>query len=51
MRISRSTLKLMAIGYAVKALAFGLAWYMIPDLPERLSNHVQTAWTKLALRD
>jgi hypothetical protein len=51
MRISKSTLKLIAIGYAVKTLAIGLAWYMIPDLPQRLSNHVQTAWTQLALRD
>lgn len=51
MRISKRTLKVVAIGYAVKTLALGLAWYMIPDLPERVSTHVQAAWTQLSLSD
>lgn len=51
MRISRRTLKLMAVGYAVKTVAIGLAWYMIPDLPERVSSHVQAAWTQISLQD
>ena len=41
---TRRTLKLIAIGYAVKTLVFGAAWLAIPDLPQRAVQHAQKAW-------
>ncbi|HET7291543.1 MAG TPA: hypothetical protein VFM88_03880 [Vicinamibacteria bacterium] len=31
----RRTLRLLAVGYLVKALLVGIAWILVPDLPER----------------
>ena len=42
--ISRKTLKLVAIGYVVKTVAFGAAWLMIPDLPQRALDTARQAW-------
>ena len=42
---TRRTLKLIAIGYAVKTLVFGAAWLAIPDLPQRALGHARTAWS------
>jgi hypothetical protein len=42
--ISRKTLKLVAIGYVVKTLAFGVAWLLVPDLPQRALNTARQAW-------
>jgi hypothetical protein len=42
--ISRRTLKLMAIGYAVKTIVFGAAWLVIPDLPQRAMQTARQAW-------
>lgn len=45
--LSRSALKWVALGYAAKTVAFGLAWYFIPDLPQRLLAGGQSAWAWL----
>jgi hypothetical protein len=39
-------LKLLAISYAIKTVLFGLAWWMIPDLPQRAmaAFHHTVAW-------
>jgi hypothetical protein len=42
---TRRTLKLIAIGYAVKTLVFGAAWLAVPDLPQRALTHARTAWS------
>lgn len=42
--ISRRTLKLIAIGYAVKTIVFGAAWLVIPDLPQRAVDTARQAW-------
>ncbi len=31
----RRTLKALAVGYLVKAFLVGIAWILVPDLPER----------------
>lgn len=31
----RRTLRLIALSYAVKTLLMGIAWVLVPDLPER----------------
>jgi len=36
--MSGRTLKMVAIGYAVKSLLVGLAWLAVPDLPERAAT-------------
>ena len=41
------TLKLVALAYALKTAAFGVAWYFVPDLPERLLSGTQAAWAWL----
>lgn len=42
------TLKLVALGYVVKTLIFFAAWYVVPDLPQRLFDGVQAAWGQLS---
>jgi hypothetical protein len=42
--ISRRTLKLIAIGYAVKTIVFGAAWLVVPDLPQRALDTARQAW-------
>jgi hypothetical protein len=42
--ISRRTLKLVAIGYAVKTVVFGVAWLVVPDLPQRAIATARQAW-------
>ena len=42
--ISRKTLKLVAIGYAVKTVAFAIAWMIVPDLPQRAMDTARQAW-------
>lgn len=40
-------LRLIALGYVVKTVAFGVAWYFIPDLPQRLGALGTAAWAWL----
>src|SRR5687767_36674 len=35
MTLNRKTVKLIAIGYVVKTVLFGITWLMVPDLPAR----------------
>jgi hypothetical protein len=42
--LSRPTLKWIALGYVVKTAAFGVAWYFVPDLPQRLATGARAAW-------
>lgn len=42
--ISRRTLKLLAVTYAIKTLALGVAWLFVPDLPERAAATACQAW-------
>lgn len=42
--ISRRTLKLIAIGYVVKTVVFGAAWFVVPDLPQRAMDTARQAW-------
>ena len=46
--IKSRTLRLIAIGYAVKTLLIGIAWLAVPDLPERAATHVRETWQRLA---
>jgi hypothetical protein len=41
---SRRTLKILAVTYAIKTLAVGVAWLMVPDLPQRASTALCRAW-------
>ena len=45
---TRRTLKLIALGYVVKTLVFGVAWLAIPDLPERALAHARLAWSRVS---
>jgi len=36
-------LKLVAISYLIKTLLVGIAWFFIPDLPQRASTFVRRA--------
>jgi hypothetical protein len=46
--MKRRTLKLIALGYAVKTVLFGIAWMFIPDLPQRTASAVRDTWTYVA---
>ena len=48
--MSPRTLKLIAIGYAVKTLLLGLAWLIVPDLPSRAANKARQTWSVVAGR-
>jgi hypothetical protein len=45
------TLRVVAVVYAVKTLLIGIAWLVVPDLPERAATQVRQTWQKLAGRD
>jgi hypothetical protein len=46
--IRPSTLRMLAVVYAVKTLLLGIAWLVVPDLPERAATHVRQTWQRLA---
>jgi hypothetical protein len=48
--MSARTLKLIAVGYAVKTLLLGLAWLVVPDLPARAANKARQTWSAVAGR-
>jgi len=48
--LSARTLKLVAVGYAVKTLLLGLAWLMVPDLPARAASKARQTWAAVAGR-
>jgi hypothetical protein len=41
-------LRLLAVIYAVKTLLIGIAWLVVPDLPERAASQVRQTWQRLA---
>jgi hypothetical protein len=43
-------LKIVAIVYVVKTLLVGIAWLMIPDLPERAMIKARETWTAVSGR-
>ncbi len=43
-RPSPRTLRLIALGYLVKTLIVGLAWYFDPQLPTRVAALGSAAW-------
>jgi hypothetical protein len=43
-------LKIIAIVYVVKTLLVGIAWLMVPDLPERAMTKVRETWTAVSGR-
>lgn len=50
-RPSRRALRLVALGYVLKTVAFGVAWYLVPDLPQRVQGTVVAAWASLSALD
>ncbi len=50
-RPSRRTLRLVAVSYVVKTLAFGVAWYFVPDLPQRVQGRLVAAVASLSAID
>ena len=48
MPLRPSTLRLIAVVYAVKTLLIGIAWLVVPDLPERAASQVRQTWERLA---
>jgi len=46
--VQPKTLRLVAVVYAVKTLLIGIAWLVVPDLPERAATHVKQTWQKLS---
>jgi len=41
-------LRIVAVVYAVKTLLIGIAWLVVPDLPERAASQVKQTWQRLA---
>ena len=41
-------LRLLAVVYAVKTLLIGIAWVVVPDLPERAASQVRQTWQRLS---
>jgi hypothetical protein len=48
--MSPRTLKLIAVGYAVKTLLLGLAWLVVPDLPSRAASKARQTWSAVSGR-
>lgn len=46
--IAPRTAKLVAIGYGVKTLLLGVAWLVVPDLPQRAAAAVAHVWAYVA---
>ena len=46
--MSRKTVKVIAVSYAVKTLIVGVAWLFIPDLPQRAASMARDTWTYVA---
>ena len=43
-------LKIVAIVYVVKTLLVGIAWLMVPDLPQRAMTKARETWTAVSGR-
>lgn len=40
-------LKLIAVGYLVKTILFGIAWLIVPDLPQRTLTVARQTWIRV----
>ena len=45
-----SRLKIVAVVYLVKTLLFGVAWLIVPDLPQRAATKARETWTAVSGR-
>ena len=45
-----SRLKIVAVVYLVKTLIVGIAWLVVPDLPERVMTKARETWTAVSGR-
>jgi hypothetical protein len=43
-------LKIVAVIYLVKTLLVGIAWLVVPDLPQRAMAKARETWTSVANR-
>ena len=43
-------LKIVAVIYLVKTLLVGIAWLVVPDLPERAMTKARETWTAVSGR-
>jgi hypothetical protein len=43
-------LKIVAVVYLVKTLLVGIAWLVIPDLPQRAMTKARETWTAVSGR-
>jgi hypothetical protein len=41
-------LRILAVGYVVKTLLVGIAWILVPDLPERAMDALRTTFSASA---
>jgi hypothetical protein len=41
-------LKILALSYAVKTVLVGIAWLVVPDLPQRAMGAARETWTWVA---
>jgi hypothetical protein len=44
-------LKIVGIGYLIKTLIIGTAWFFVPDLPARTLALARSAWAQIAPAD
>jgi len=49
-RSEMTRLKIIAIVYVVKTLLVGIAWLMVPDLPQRAMTKARETWTAVSGR-
>ena len=43
-------LKIVAVVYLVKTLLVGIAWLVVPDLPQRAITKARETWTAVSSR-
>ena len=43
-------LKIVAVVYLVKTLLIGVAWLIVPDLPQRAAARARETWTAVSGR-
>jgi len=45
--MSVRTLKILVISYGIKTLLVGIAWLVVPDLPQRAASALRSAWGRV----
>lgn len=41
------SLKILAWSYLIKTLIVGIAWLVVPDLPQRAADRIREAWSRV----